>query len=71
MNKKNNIITSNQSAFRNKDWKFDSIFNFVLSRKSKFIKQNQKLKIDFNFQFCIWNTKLQIDCAEWEQKPTQ
>ena len=36
----------------------------------KFIYQNQKLKIDFNFQFCISNTKLKIDRAQREQKLT-
>ena len=42
-----------------------------LVENRKFINQNQKLKIDFNFQFCISNIKLKIDRAEREQKLTQ
>ena len=37
----------------------------------KLIKRNQKLKIDFNFQFFTLNTKLKIDRADLEQKLTQ
>ena len=42
-----------------------------LVKNRKFTEQNQKLKVDFNFQFCISNTKLKIDRAEREQKLTQ
>jgi hypothetical protein len=48
------------------------LFSILFSVENrKFINRNQKLKIDFNFQFCISNTKLKIDHADRAQKLTQ
>ena len=60
---KNKIETKNEKLIL-----FSGLFYF---ENRKFINQNQKLKIDFNFQFCISNIKLNIDRAEREQKLTQ
>ena len=71
MNKKMIIVTRNQSAFRNKNWKISLFSILFLVENPKIIIRNQKLKIDFNFQFCISNTKLKIDRADPEQKLMQ